>query len=159
MPRHQHVDESAAPTPDDLDRLICAVRHVFRRGIDERLGVFGLSAVQCQALEIISDHPGLPQCRLARVMGQSAQAFGTLLARLLMGDHLVRRRPRGHAVTHELTAYGRFMRQEAHEIAHEVRALLFAPLTDEERRSLGALLQKVLDARWRLRFHPVPECP
>jgi len=92
-------------------------------------------------------------------MGQSAQAFGTLLARLLMADYLVRRRPRGHVATHELTAYGRFMRQEAHEIAHEVRALLFAPLTDEERRSLGALLQKVLDARWRLRFHPVPECP
>jgi DNA-binding MarR family transcriptional regulator len=159
MPRHQHVDEFAAPTPEDLDRLICAVRGVFRLGIDERLGVFGMSAVQCRALQIISDHPGLPQCQLARVMGQSAQAFGTLLARLLMGDYLVRHRHRGHATTHELTAYGRFMLRQAHEIAHEVRVLLFAPLTDEERRSLEALLRRVLDASWRLRFHPVPECP
>jgi DNA-binding MarR family transcriptional regulator len=92
-------------------------------------------------------------------MGQSAQAFGTLLARLLVWGYLVRRGPRGHAATHELTAHGRFMLQQAQEITHEVRVLLFAPLTDEERRSLGALLQKVLDARWRLRFHPVPECP
>jgi hypothetical protein len=72
---------------------------------------------------------------------------------------LARRRPRGYAATHELTGYGRIMLHEAQEIAHEVQALLFAPLTDEERRSLGAFLQKVLDARWRLRFHPVPECP
>ena len=51
------------------------------------------------------------------------------------------------------------MLQEAQEIAHEVQALLFAPLTDEERQTLRALLQKVLDARWRLRFHPLPESP
>jgi DNA-binding MarR family transcriptional regulator len=159
MPRHQHVDISAAPTPEELDRLIGAVRHVFRRGVDERLGVFGMSAVQCQALQLITDHPGLPQWRLARLMGQSAQAFGTLLARLLVHGYLVRRRARGHAVTHELTALGRIMLQEAQEIAHAVRALLFMPLTAEERQSLRALLQKVLNARWRLRLHPLPENP
>jgi DNA-binding MarR family transcriptional regulator len=158
MPRHRPTDTSAAPGPEDLDRLLSAVQHVFRRAIDQRLGVFGMSAVQCRALQLISERPGLPQRHLAELMGQSAQGFGTLLARLVVYGYLVRRRGRRHAATYELTAHGRFM-QQAQEIAHEVRALLFAPLTDEERRSLGVSLQKVLDARWRLRFHPVPECP
>jgi DNA-binding MarR family transcriptional regulator len=157
MPRPQHVDTFALPTPEDLDRLITAVQHVFRRAIDERLDVFGTSAVQCRALQLISEQPGLPQRRLASLMGQSEQAFGTLLGRLLARDYLVRRRAHGRAAAHELTGLGRFMLQDSQQIAHEVLALLVMPLTGEERRSLRALLQKVLNARWRLRLHPLPE--
>jgi DNA-binding MarR family transcriptional regulator len=92
-------------------------------------------------------------------MGQSEQAFGSLLARLLGRGYLARRTARGHAATHELTALGRIMLHEAKEIGHEVLALAFMPLTGEERHSLRALLQKVLNARWRLRFLPSPESP
>jgi len=159
MSRYQHVDTSAALAPEDLDRFVSAVQHLCRHGIDERLGLFGMSTVQCQALQVISGNPGLSQRRLARLMGQSEQAFGTLLARLLTRGYLVRRRGRGRAATHELTAHGRIMLQEAKEIGHEVLALLFLPLNGEERQSLCALLHKVLNARWRLRFLPLPESP
>ena len=77
--------------------------------IDERLGVFGMSAVQWRALHCIGGHSDLPQRRLAQLMGQTAQAFGTLLRRLSRCDHLVRRRGRGKAAMHQLTAHGRIM--------------------------------------------------
>ena len=157
MSRYQHVDTSAALAPEDLDRFVSAVQHLCRHGIDERLGLFGMSTVQCQALQVISGNPGLSQRRLARLMGQSEQAFGTLLARLLTRGYLVRRRGRGRAATHELTAHGRVMLHAAKEIGEEVLALLFVSLTGRERRFLRLLLQKVLDARWRLRLLPSPE--
>ncbi len=160
MRGYQHADTSPLPTPGDLHRLISALEGVCRRGIDERLGVFGTSLVQSQALQVISSHPGLTQRHLARWMDQSAQAFGTLLRRMVVLGYLTgRRRSRGGAATHELTTLGRIMLQDTKDIAHEVLALLFQPLTDEERRSLAALLQKVLNARWRLRFLPLPESP
>lgn len=159
MPRYQHVDTSLALAPEDIDRLIRAVQHCCRRGIDERLRVFDMSAVQCQALQVISDHPNLSQRRLARLMGQSEQAFGALLARLLNRGYLVRRAAPSQAANHELTAHGRIMLHQAKEIGHDVLLLLFMPLTDEERQFLRVLLQKVLNARWRLRFLPSPESP
>jgi len=58
MPRYQHVDTPAELTPEGLDRLISAVKSLGRHGIDERLWVFGMSAVQCQALQLIRDYPG-----------------------------------------------------------------------------------------------------
>ena len=60
-------------------------------------------------------------------------------------------------MTHELTAHGRVMLHAAKEIGEEVLALLFVSLTGRERRFLRLLLQKVLDARWRLRLLPSPE--
>jgi DNA-binding MarR family transcriptional regulator len=159
MRQYQHVDESVPLTPQDLESLIGAIQHVCRREIDGRLRVFGMSTVQWQALDLIREHPGLPQGQLARLMGQSEQAFGTLLARLLVRGYLERRRARGYAATHDLTALGRIMLQHAQVIAGDALALLFAPLTGKDRESLRVLLMKVLRARWRLRFHPVPECP
>jgi hypothetical protein len=49
------------------------------------------------------------------------------------------------------------MLHAAKEIGEEVLALLFVSLTGRERRFLRLLLQKVLDARWRLRLLPSPE--
>ena len=159
MRRYQHVDTSVVLAPEDIDRVISAVQHLCRRGIDERLRVFDMSAVQCQALEVIRDHPNLSQRRLARLTGQSEQAFGALLARLLSRGYLVRRTAPCRAANHELTPHGRVMLQQAKEIGHDVLVLLFKPLTGEEREFLRVLLQKVLDARWRLRFLPWPESP
>lgn len=159
MRRHQHADTLPPPTSQHLDGLVCAVQQVCRRGIDERLGVFGMSAVQCRGLQLISDHPGLSQRQLSRLMGQSEQAFGTLMARLRRQGYVVAGRGsrRGAAATHELTSIGRFMQQQAQEIAHDVLVLLFMPLSREERQTLRGLLEKVLNAAWRLQFHPVPE--
>jgi DNA-binding MarR family transcriptional regulator len=159
MRQYQHVDDSAPLTPHDLEGLIGAVQHVCRREVDERLGVFGMSTVQWQALDLIREHPGLQQGQLARLMGQSEQAFGTLLARLLVRGYLERRRARRHAATHDLTAFGRAMLQHAQPVAGDTLALLFEPLTGEDRESLRVLLMKVLKAHWRLRFYPAPECP
>jgi DNA-binding MarR family transcriptional regulator len=161
MLQHQHVDPPGAGTldPVDLYELLSAVHHVCRREIDERVGVFGMSAVQWRALQVIREHPSFPQRWLAKEMAQSPQAFGTLLARLQLRGHVVRRRARRYAATHDLSASGRIMLLHAQEIAEDVLALLFMPLTREERRSLQALLEKVLKARWRLQFHPLPENP
>ena len=157
MPSYQHVDTPAELTPEDLGRLISAVKDLGRRGIDERLWVFGMSTVQCQALQLIRDYPGRSQRQLARLMGQSGQAFGTLLKRLTTGGYLVPRRARGRALTHELTTHGRVMLHAAKEIGDEVLALLFVSLTGRERRFLRLLLRKMLDARWRLWLLPSPE--
>jgi DNA-binding MarR family transcriptional regulator len=152
---YQHVDVSTAP--EDLDRLVRAVERACRRGIDERLGRHGISVVQGHALQAIFDHPGLPQRRLARLTGHSQQAFGTLLARLLARGYVARARGHGRATTHEVTALGKVMLCDANEIAHRVLTLLFLPLDEYERRSLRGLLNRVLQAQWRLHLEPLPE--
>jgi DNA-binding MarR family transcriptional regulator len=159
MLQHKHVDPPGALDPVDLYGLLSAVHQVCRREIDDRTGVFGMSAVQWRALQVIGEHPSFPQRWLAKEMAQTPQAFGTLLARLELKGHVVRRRARRYAASHDLTASGRIMLQLAQEIAEDVLALLFMPLTREERWSLQALLEKVLKARWRLQFRPRPENP
>ena len=152
---YQHVDVSTAP--EDLDRLVRAVHHTCRRGIDERLWRHGISVVQWHALRTINDNPGLPLRRLARLTGYSEQGFGTLVARLLDGGYVVRRRENGRATTHELTAVGRVMLAVANEIAHRVLTLLFLPLSEGDRQSLQVLLHRVIEGQWRLHLEPLPE--
>jgi len=152
---YQHVDVSTAP--EELNRLVLEVHHVCRRGIDERLGRHGISVVQWRALQAISDNPGLPLRRLARLTGHSDQAFGTLVARLLARGFVARRRGNGRATTHEVTVLGTVMLSVANEIAHAVLTLLFLPLTEGDRQSLRVLLNRVLQAQWRLQLEPLPE--
>jgi len=152
---YQHVDVSTAP--EELDRLVRAVHHACRRGIDERLGRHGITVVQWHALQAINDNPGLPLRRLARLTGHSDQAFGTLVARLLAGGYVLRRRGHGRATTHEVTVLGAVMLGGANEIAHGVLTLLFLPLSEDDRQSLQVLLRRVLAGQWRLQLEPLPE--
>jgi DNA-binding MarR family transcriptional regulator len=152
---YQHVDVST--TPEELSRLVREVHHACRRGIDERLGCHGISVVQWRALQAISDNPGLPLRRLARLTGHSDQAFGTLVSRLLARGYVARRRGDGRATTHEVTALGRVMLSGSNEIAHGVLTLLFLHLSEDDRQSLQVLLNRVLQAQWRLQLKPLPE--
>ena len=152
---YQNVDVSTAP--EDLERLVRAVHHACRRGIDERLRRHGISVVQWHALQAINDNPGLPLRGLARLTGHSDQAFGTLVARLLAGGYVARRRGNGRATIHEVTVLGTVMLSGANEIAHRVLTLLLQPLSQGDRLSLQALLLRVLQAQWRLQLEPLPE--
>jgi DNA-binding MarR family transcriptional regulator len=144
-------------SPEELDRLLRAVHHTCRRGIDQRLGRHGISVVQWHALQAINDNPGLPLRRLARLTGHSDQGFGTLAARLLDRGYLVRRRGNGRARTHEVTVLGKVLLISADEIAHRVLTLLFLPLSEGDRQSLQVLLRRVLKGQWRLQLEPFPE--
>src|SRR5215469_12542793 len=152
---YQHVDMPIAP--EELNWLVRDVHDACRRGIDERLGRHAMSMSQWRALQAISDNPGLPLRRLARLTGHSDQAFGTLMARLIARGFVARRRGNGRATAHEVTVLGKVMLSGANEIAHEVLTLLFLPLSEGDRQSLQILLRRVLQARWRLQLEPLPE--
>ena len=108
-------------------------------------------------MQAINDNPGLPLRHLARLTGHSDQAFGTLVARLLAGGYVLRRRGHGRATAHEVTVLGAVMLGGANEIAHGVLTLLFLPLSEDDRQSLQVLLRRVLEGQWRLQLEPLPE--
>src|SRR5215472_6557357 len=152
---YQHVETPV--TPEELGRLIRAVQLLSHRAIDERLCRLGMSAVQWQALLLISRNPGKRQCHLARLTDHSEQALARLLARLAFHRFIERRTGCGRASIHELTVVGRVMLRAGDEIVEEVRARLFQSLNESERDVLEGLLRRVLQAQWLLRLDPLPE--
>jgi DNA-binding MarR family transcriptional regulator len=151
---YQHVAVSV--TPLHLSELIKAVELACLRGVEEPLGRIGMSAVNWQALRLISQNPRARQCRLARLTDHSHQAFGTLLARMVTYQFVARREARGRAPTHELTRLGEILLQMGNEIVEDVLARLFGTLSDDECETLQRLLNRVLLARWRLQLDPLP---
>ncbi|MFF6996726.1 MarR family winged helix-turn-helix transcriptional regulator [Streptomyces sp. NPDC008313] len=131
--------------PQILGRAVKQAQYRQHRALDSRLGTVGTTLAQWDALRAIGRAPGATARSLAAATFQSEQAFGTLAGRLA-AQGLVERRPgHGRRIEHHLTPSGEATLSAGHRIADEVLADCFSALSDGERSTLLALLQRLTD--------------
>ena len=126
-----------------LARAVKQAQYRQHRSLDGELTRVGTTPAQWDALRAIGRSPGASARSLAADTYQSEQAFGTLAGRLV-AQNLVERRPgRGRSIEHHLTPAGEKVLAAANAAADDVLAEFFAPLSDDERATLLALLLRI----------------
>jgi len=129
-----------------LGRTLKQAQYRHHRALDRRLAEIGTTLVQWDALRAIDRTPGATGHALAVATFQGDQAFGTLANRLV-DQQLIERRPgHGRAIEHRLTKAGKTMLAAGLAIVRDELAQSFAPLSDGERATLLALLQRIVAA-------------
>jgi DNA-binding MarR family transcriptional regulator len=130
---------------ESLGRSIKRLQHRDHRVLDAALRETGISLVQWDALRAVASVPGSSAHDLAVASFQSDQAFGTLANRLEAADWIDRRSGKGRRIEHYLTPEGREALETGRVTANGIWPQLFAPLDQEQRRTLKALLDLLLD--------------
>ena len=131
----------------DLERLGRAVKqaqHRQFRALDTALSGIGVTVVQWDALRAIASSPGASAHQLALVSFQTDQAFGTLANRLEAQQLIVRTAGEGRRIEHRLSAKGERVLAEGNVIAERVRNELYARISKADRRTLAAILDRIL---------------
>lgn len=129
-----------------LDLLGLAIKRAQdrdHRAMDGALRAIGITLVQWDALRAIDATPRASAHDLALTTFQSDQAFGTLSTRLAAAGWVMRAPGVGRRLEHRLTAAGDEMLAAGREVTGRVLPELFAPLDDDERSTLAALLAKL----------------
>lgn len=141
------VGAAAASAPDDVLELIHAVMHLFRaRQYRElRAGPHELTHMEGKVLGFFARHPGATQRELAehsgRDKGQLARLIGSLKERGLLEaqvDEADRR-----SVRLQLTAEAQAAHQALVRQSRRLAKAAVAGMSDEERRQLVGLLNRV----------------
>ncbi len=127
-----------------LGLLVKRLQHRHHRALEAGLTPLGVSLVQWNALREIERNPGASQNQLAELTFNSAQAFGTLVTRLLARGLVVRKPGEGRAMTLRLSVKGAALLKVGQVVMAKVANASFATLTEAERAELGRLLSKVL---------------
>jgi DNA-binding MarR family transcriptional regulator len=131
----------------ELGRAVKQAQYRQHRALDSALSAVGTTLAQWDALRAIGRSPGASARELAAATFQTEQAFGALAGRLL-AQGLVDRRPgRGRRVEHRLTPAGERVLAAGREVADEVLAACFAPLSDVDREALLDLLRRLVPER------------
>ncbi|MFB7600423.1 MarR family winged helix-turn-helix transcriptional regulator [Streptomyces sp. NPDC056160] len=126
-----------------LGRAVKLAQYRQHRALDSALSSVGTTLARWDALRAVGRAPGASARELSAATFQSEQAFGTLVGRLT-SQGLVERRPgRGRRIEHHLTPAGERMLGAGHQVADEVLASCFAPLSDEDRAGLLVLLRRM----------------
>ncbi|WP_055492203.1 MarR family winged helix-turn-helix transcriptional regulator [Streptomyces sp. TP-A0356] len=128
---------------ETLGRAVKQAQYRQHRALDGRLTTVGTTLAQWDALRAISRTPGATARSLAAATFQSEQAFGTLAGRLVAQGLLERRPGHGRRIEHHLTPAGEETLKAGHQVADEVLAECFAPLTEAERTTLLDLLHRL----------------
>jgi DNA-binding MarR family transcriptional regulator len=128
----------------DLGRSIKHLQSRHHRLLDARLIEIGTTLAQWDALRAIASHPDASAHRLAELTFQTDQSFGTLANRLVERGHVLRTPGRGRVIGHRLTPAGEAMLSRAAAVADATLAESFAPLSEAERQTLQALLERLL---------------
>ncbi|PRY10044.1 MarR family winged helix-turn-helix transcriptional regulator [Kineococcus rhizosphaerae] len=128
-----------------LGQAIKRVQHRNHRTMDAALRDVGVTLVQWDALRAVERMPRASGHDLAVATFQSDQAFGTLAGRLVDRGLIVRTAGHGRRIEHALTEEGRAVLAQGHRVAEGVLQDLFAPLAATERRSLAAVLAKLVE--------------
>jgi DNA-binding MarR family transcriptional regulator len=137
------VDREGPVDLEVLGRAVKEAQYRHHRALDTRLAKVGTTLAQWDALRAIARSPGASAHELALATFQGDQSFGTLASRLA-AQHLVERRPgRGRRIEHHLTEAGERILEAGGEVAREVLGASFAPLDEEERATLLALLRRM----------------
>lgn len=108
---------------------------------------FDLTTTQYGILYVLSKHRGIDQISLARLLGLDRSTTGMVVARL--EERLLLRRAVDPADKRkrslELTPAGEKLLARAQPVVRRAQERLFAPFTAEERETLIALLDRLID--------------
>lgn len=129
-----------------LGRAVKRAQHRQHRRLESALERIGTTVVQWDALRAIARRPDASAHDLAIATFQTDQSFGTLAIRIEAQGLIVRKQGPGRRIEHTLTLAGEQMLREATAIAEQVRAELFAPLGEIDRRNLQRILDAMLDS-------------
>lgn len=105
----------------------------------------GLTLPQVHALEILGTHKALRMKELAERMGVTTGTLTVLADRLEKAGMIVRKphEKDRRSILVELTDQGRAVFEEHDELHTQLTRDITAPLTDEERRTLATVLDKM----------------
>ena len=131
--------------PQALGRAVKQLQYRNHRAIDSALAEVGTTLAQWDALRAISRQPGSSAHWLAGETFQSDQAFGTLATRLEARGLIERRAGSGRVIQHHLTPEGESVLAKGLPKATAVAAASFANLSEPERATLLALLEKTAE--------------
>ena len=108
---------------------------------------FDLTTTQYGILYVLSKHRGIDQISLARLLGLDRSTTGMVVARL--EERLLLRRAVDPADKRkrslELTPAGEKLLARAQPVVRRAQERLFAPFTEQERETLMALLDRLID--------------
>lgn len=124
-----------------LGQTIKRAQYRNHRTMDAALRDVGISLVQWDALRAIERMPHASGHDLALATFQSDQSFGTLATRLVSRGLISRTAGRGRRIEHALTDAGRAALADGYRVASGVLDDLFAPLDEDQRATLLAVLQ------------------
>ncbi|MEV5740119.1 MarR family winged helix-turn-helix transcriptional regulator [Microbispora rosea] len=127
-----------------LGRAVKQVQYRQHRALEGGLSAVGATLAQWDALRAISRSPGASARELAAATFQTEQAFGALAGRLVAQGWIERRPGRGRRIEHHLTSSGERVLEAGHKVADEVLARCYTALTDADRATLLALLQRLI---------------
>ena len=130
---------------ETLGLLIKHIQHRNLRLLEGKLAPLGISMIQWNALRTIDRYPECCMHRLATLTFNSDQAFGTLATRLRRLGLIERHPGVGRATLHGLTPKGRNVLHAGRSLVQAVLAVTFAPLDEQECKTLAKLLRKLLD--------------
>jgi DNA-binding MarR family transcriptional regulator len=126
------------------------LQHRHHVELDARLRGIGTTLSQWDALRHVARSPGASTRELAALTFMTDQSFGALAIKLAE-QGLVKRTPgQGRVVHHVITNEGEVLLEKATVIADEVLGESFAPLSEADRATLEALLNRVLEG-WAAR--------
>lgn len=130
---------------ETLGRAVKQAQYRNHRALETALAQVGTTLVQWDALRAIARRPGASGRELAAETFQGEQSFGTLANRL-EAQKLIERRPgKGRRVEHFITESGQAILAAGRPVASGVLSEMFAVLDEDERATLLALLQRVVD--------------
>ncbi|ETK30771.1 MarR family transcriptional regulator [Microbispora sp. ATCC PTA-5024] len=127
-----------------LGRAVKQAQYRQHRALESGLSAIGATLAQWDALRAISRSPGASARALAAETFQTEQAFGTLAGRLVAQGWVERRPGHGRRIEHHLTPSGEQVLKAGHKVADEVLARCYRALSDADRRTLLALLQRLI---------------
>ncbi|WP_158813152.1 MarR family winged helix-turn-helix transcriptional regulator [Methylocapsa sp. S129] len=127
-----------------LGRAIKQLQYKHHRALETRLVAIGASLAQWDALRAIEQNPGASSHDLAELTFQTDQSFGALATRLA-AKGLVEREPgKGRVIGYCLKTKGAELLRRGDAATEEELTRSFAPLSEEDRRRLQKLLDRLL---------------
>ena len=135
------------PPPSGIAFLLAQLGAQVSAGFAERLAPLDLRPSHVALLRLIAAHPGISQQQLAELVGTVPSRVVKLLDELEARGLIERRRSGTDRRKHEVRPAGDAAEQlaEVRRVVAAHDAAVIAPLSQAERRTLLALLQKVAD--------------
>ncbi|WP_203901772.1 MarR family winged helix-turn-helix transcriptional regulator [Virgisporangium aliadipatigenens] len=131
-------------TVEELGLSVKRLQHRHHRALTAALADLGVSLVQWDVLRHLHRHPDASLRELAALTFQTEQAFGTLAARMVERALIERVPGPGRAVKHRITERGESIRADGQKRVSAALRRSFAPLSAEQRETLGEILDAML---------------